>query len=169
MKLIQATETHASLAGEIHSLAWQQAYEGLFPAEYIDTENSEKRKQEFKDALQDERYQYFLVYDEDICVGIVKIFMENEDCEIASIYFLKKYCGRGLGRKVIAQLVEMYKDYYIYLWTLEENHMARKFYEKNGFEETGDVRTIFRGRDFLQVKYEYVGKKQNAGENYGNI
>ena len=59
MKLIQATETHASLAGEIHSLAWQQAYEGLFPAEYIDTENSEKRKQEFKDALQDERYQYF--------------------------------------------------------------------------------------------------------------
>ena len=157
MKLIQATETHASLAGEIHSLAWQQAYEGLFPAEYIDTENSEKRKQEFKDALQDERYQYFLVYDEDICVGIVKIFMENEDCEIASIYFLKKYCGRGLGRKVIALLVEKYKDYCIFLWTLEENHMARKFYEKNGFEEKGDVRTIFRGRDFLQVKYEYVG------------
>jgi len=155
--LIQATETHASLAGEIHSLAWQQAYEGLFPAEYIDTENSEKRKQEFKDALQDERYQYFLVYDEDICVGIVKIFMENEDCEIASIYFLKKYCGRGLGRKVIAQLVEMYKDYCFFLWTLEENHMARRFYVKNGFEETGDVRTIFRGRDFLQVKYEYVG------------
>lgn len=160
MKLIQATETHASLAGEIHSLAWQQAYEGLFPAEYIDTENSEKRKQEFKDALQDERYQYFLVYDEDICVGIVKIFMENEDCEIASIYFMKKHCGRGLGRKVIAQLVEMYKDYYIYLWTLEENHMARRFYVKNGFEETGDVRTIFRGRDFLQVKYKYIGNTE---------
>ena len=28
--------------------------------------------------LQDERYQYFLVYDENICVGIVKIFIENE-------------------------------------------------------------------------------------------
>ena len=157
MKLIQATEAHASLVGEIHSLAWQQAYEGLFPAEYIDTENSEKRKQEFKDVLQDERYQYFLVYDEDICVGIVKIFMENEDCEIASIYFLKKYCGRGLGRKVIAQLVEMYKDYYIYLWTLEENHMARRFYEKNGFALTGNVRIIMRGKNFAQVKYEYVG------------
>lgn len=157
MKLIQATVAHASLVGEIHSLAWQQAYEGLFPAEYIDTENLEKRKQEFKDALQDERYQYFLVYDENICVGIVKIFMENEDCEIASIYFLKKYCGRGLGRKVIAQLVEMYKDYYIYLWTLEENHMARRFYEKNGFVLTGNVRNIMRGKNFAQVKYEYVG------------
>lgn len=155
--MIQATVAHASLVGEIHSLAWQQAYEGLFPAEYIDTENLEKRKQEFKDALQDERYQYFLVYDEDICVGIVKIFMENEDCEIASIYFLKKYCGRGLGRKVIAQLVEMYKDYYIYLWTLEENHMARRFYEKNGFVLTGNVRNIMRGKNFAQVKYEYVG------------
>ena len=51
----------------------------------------------------------------------------------------------------------MYKDYCFFLWTLEENHMARRFYVKNGFEETGDVRTIFRGRDFLQVKYEYVG------------
>ena len=157
MKLIQATEAHASLVGETHFLAWQQAYEGLFPAEYIDTENSEKRMQEFMDTLQDERYQYFLVYDEDICVGIVKIFLENRDCEITSIYFLKEYCDRGMGSEVITRLVEMYKDYYIYLWTLEENHLARRFYEKNGFEVTGDIRTIFRGRDFLQVKYEYVG------------
>ncbi len=160
MKVIQATEAHASLVGETHSLAWQQAYEGLFSTEYIDTENSEKRKQEFIDTLRDERYQYFLVYDEDICVGIVKIFMENKDCEIASIYFLKKYCGRGLGRKVIAQLVEMYKDYYIYLWTLEENHLARIFYEKNGFEVTGDIRTIFRGKNFIQVKYKYISNTE---------
>lgn len=160
MKLIQATEAHASLVGETHSLAWQQAYEGLFPTEYIDTENSEKRKQEFMDTLQDERYQYFLVYDEDICIGILKIFLENRDCEITSIYLLKKYCGRGFGRKILEQLVEMYKDYYIYLWTLEENHLARRFYEKNGFEVTGDVRTIFRGRDFLQIKYGYTGNTE---------
>lgn len=160
MKLIQATEAHVSLVGETHSLAWRQAYEGLFPAEYIDTDNSEKRKQEFKDVLQDERYQYFLVYDGDICVGIVKIFSENRECEIASIYFLKEYCGRGLGSEVVEQLVEMYKDYYIYLWTLEENQLARRFYEKNGFEATGDVRLIFRGENFRQVKYKYVGSME---------
>ena len=160
MKLIPTTVDHATLVGEIHSLAWQQAYEELFPAEYIDAETSEKRKQEFTDALQDERYRYFLVYEENICVGMVKTLLENGDCEIASIYILKEYCGRGLGSRVIAQLIEMYKDYCIFLWTLEENYPARKFYEKNGFEWTGDIRTIFRGRDFLQVKYKYIGNME---------
>ena len=157
VRLVQATEGHALLVGEIHSLAWQQAYKDLFPTEYIDTDNLEKRKKEFVDALQDERYQYFLVYDEDICVGIVKIFLENRNCEIASIYILQKYCGKGLGQAVVSQLTEMYKGYGIFLWTLEENHLARRFYEKNGFVKTGEVRTIFRGRDYVQVKYVFAG------------
>ena len=155
MKLIHATEGHAALIGKIHSIAWQQAYEGLFPADYINTETSDKRKREFAETLPDERYQYFLIFEEDACVGVVKIVTENKECEIASIYILKKYCGRGFGQEVMSQLVEMYKDYRIFLWTLEENDRARNFYEKTGFKVTGDVRTISRGRDYKQVKYEF--------------
>ena len=154
MDLIQATADYATLVGKIHSMAWQQAYEGLFPTDYINTQTPERRKREFADALQDERNQYFLIFEEDVCVGVVKIVIENKECEIASIYILKKYCGRGLGQEVMSQLVEMYKDYRIFLWTLEENDRSRNFYEKTGFKVTGDVRTISRGRDYKQVKYE---------------
>ena len=91
MKLIQATEAHASLVGEIHSLAWQQAYEGLFPAEYIDTENSEKRKQEFIESFSNKDIFYYVIYEEVIPVGIVKIVVEEADAyEIASFYMLEK-------------------------------------------------------------------------------
>lgn len=157
MNLIRATEDHASLIGETHSAAWQQAYAEIFPKEYIETDTCKKRMQEFADTLQDVRYQYFLIYEENVCVGIVKIYAENIECEIVSIYILKKYCGRGLGQAVVSQLTEMYKGYSIFLWTLEENYLARRFYEKNGFVKTGEVRTICRGRDYVQVKYVFAG------------
>ncbi len=56
--------------------------------------------------------------------------------EIVSIYFLPEYMGRGYGKMllnaVIAELADLgYHD--IFLWVLEENIRARRFYEKEGF------------------------------------
>ena len=155
MNMIEATYNHADIVGKIHSLAWRQAYEDIFPAEYITADTPENRKKEFLDALQTKECKYYLVYEKDDCVGVVKVVIENKTSEIASIYFLKEFCGKGLGSNSITVIKETYKDYRIILWTLETNTAARKFYERNGFVLTGNTRIISRGADFTQVQYEY--------------
>lgn len=56
--------------------------------------------------------------------------------EIVSIYFLPQYIGKGYGRfllnAVVGKLEQLGFDD-IFLWVLEENLRARKFYEKAGF------------------------------------
>ena len=155
MNIIEATYDDADLVGEVHSLAWKQAYKDIFPTEYIMADTTEKRKQEFIEAFSKDSCKYYLVYENSYCAGVVKVIFDNSMCEISSIYFLNEFRNKGLGTETITQLKEIYKDYRIVLWTLEMNTVARKFYEKNGFVITANRRSIDRGKGFVQVQYEF--------------
>lgn len=79
--------------------------------------------------------------------------------EIVSIYFLPEYMGRGYGgqlmRAVIGELSKMGFEN-IYLWVLEKNHRARRFYEKLGFRPDGGTVETEIGADKLrEVRYIY--------------
>lgn len=154
MNIIEANYDDAELVGEVHSLAWKQAYKDIFPEEYIMADTAEKRKQEFLEALCKENCKYYLVYENGDCAGVVNVILNNSMCEISSIYFLQEFRNRGLGTETITQLKEIYKDYRIVLWTLEINTAARKFYEKNEFVITANRRIINRGMEFVQAQYE---------------
>ena len=154
MNIIEATYDDADLVGEVHSLAWKQAYKDIFPTEYIMADTTEKRKQEFLESFRKESCKYYLVYENGRCAGVVKAILDNSVCEISSIYFFNEYRNKGLGTETITQLKEIYKDYRMVLWTLEMNTVARKFYEKNGFVITANRRSIDRGKGFVQVQYE---------------
>ena len=155
MNIIEATYDDADLVGEVHSLAWKQAYKDIFPTEYIMADTTEKRKQEFLESFRKESCKYYLVYENGCCAGVVKAILDNSVCEISSIYFLNEFRNKGLGTETITQLKEIYKDYRIVLWTLEMNTAARNFYEKNGFVITANTRNINRGKAFVQVQYEF--------------
>ena len=44
----------------------------------------------------------------------------------------------------------------IQLWVLEANVNARRFYENNGFKNTGKIRSIYRGNNYRQLQYELL-------------
>lgn len=155
MNMIEATCDDAEIVGEVHSLAWKQAYEDIFPKEYIVADTSEKRKQEFLESFCKDGCKYYLVYENDCCAGVVKVVFGNSMCEISSIYFLQEFRNKGFGTETITRLKEIYKDYRMVLWTLEMNTVARRFYEKNGFVITANRRIINRGKEFMQVQYEF--------------
>ena len=82
--------------------------------------------------------------------------------EIISIYLLPDYMGRGFGKalsdSVIVELKKMgYRN--IFVWVLEENLRARKFYEKEGFVMT-DVYLDdnIGGKDVREIRYIYREK-----------
>lgn len=153
LNIIKADTIHADVVGVIHSQAWREAYENVFPKDYIDTDTAEVRKEEFFNALVNENYHYYLIYKNEKAIGMFKIANYADVCELLSIYILKDYCGQGIGSEAISFLVELYAQRDIVLWTLESNVSARKFYEKQGFIKTGKSRVINRGVDYMQIQY----------------
>ena len=68
--------------------------------------------------------------------------------------------GKGYGKFLIEMAVGELKKLgfkKILLWVLEENHRARKFYEKCGFVQTGESRNDnIGGKDLKEVMYIYI-------------
>lgn len=154
MQIIKASIGDADLVGYIHSTAWKQAYNEMFPIEYLEKDTPQTRTNEFLEACNNNGTNYYLVYEDEIAVGIVKVIFEvNKVCEISSFYILKKYRNRGYGRQVIAYVSDVLCQQYIYLWVLEDNGKARRFYENNGFALTGKIREINRGKRCRQFQY----------------
>ncbi|MBD5508687.1 MAG: GNAT family N-acetyltransferase [Lachnospiraceae bacterium] len=156
MKIISATIEHVDMVGYVHSTAWKSTYQNIFSKEYLGTDTIDKRKEEFMASLANDNIQYYLVSDNDNAIGIVKLMTEDNICEVSSIYFLKEHRNKGYGTETINYLKKKYHDNRIVLWVLENNVKARKFYKKNQFMETGETRVIYRGNEYMQVKYELL-------------
>ena len=154
MRVRIASREDADIVGKVHSDAWKSAYRGIFSDEYIDSDTNIKRRNEFLESIQDDTCTYFLLEESDQPAGIVKTREVNSGLEIESIYILSEFRGKGLGRQFIDFIKASRSG--IFLWVLEANTNARRFYEKNGFTPTGETRTITRGVDLTQVRYELV-------------
>lgn len=62
--------------------------------------------------------------------------------EVWTLYVLPEYWGKGYGGALLRHSVNWLTEQgfeRIYLWALETNQRARRFYEKNGFIETADT------------------------------
>ena len=83
MNIVKAEIEHADIIGQIHSMAWRQAYADMFPEEYLCTNTQGKRKQEFLESCNNKDIHYFLLYSDEMAVGIVKVILcGDESCEI---------------------------------------------------------------------------------------
>ena len=153
MSVRRALREDAEVVGEIHSKAWKSAYRGLFPDEYIDSDTASRRTGEFLESIKDDKCMYFLLEASGQPAGIVKTCECDNVLEIESIYILSEHRGQGLGAEAI-DFILAYKPWDgIFLWVLEDNIKARRFYEKNGFKLSGDTRTIRRGIELKQLRY----------------
>lgn len=148
-----ADQKDSNIVGNVHFMAWKSAYRGIFPDEYIDSDTPSKRSEEFLDSIKDDRCTYFLLEEAGQVAGIVKIHEEDNTLEIESIYILDEYRGKGFGRQFIDFIKTYRPQADIFLWVLEVNTNARRFYENNGFVMSGESRTIKRGTEFVQLRY----------------
>lgn len=130
----------------VYAQSWKTAYKGIVPQDYLD-------------AIVDNRWSPYLKYDlarlilavdGDQIMGSTTYRAARDEAydgwgEIISLYLLPAYYRRGVGTKLFQTAVDALRaEGYanIYLWVLEENAPARRFYEKNGFCFSGDVMTV---------------------------
>ncbi len=145
----------------IYEKSWKSAYRGIIPDTYLDS----IPKGKWADGLQNPKITSLLMRESGNAIGTASFSparMENMRGfgELVSIYLLPEFMGKGYGKQLLTAAIEqLVKAGYqnIYLWVLEENKNARRFYEKFGFQESGAVlQNEIGGKALREVQYVYT-------------
>ncbi len=152
------------ILGEIHSESLSFAYTGIFPDDYIQSRFSyERRKDGFKRELSLGHPETAIIYKDEIPIGLFTFGKSrygdvDDSCiEIWRVYLKPNYIGKGFGTELMNWGIhELRKRGYkkAILWVLEDNHRARRFYERNGFSFDGNVQIIENGIRELRYSRE---------------
>ena len=138
--------------GRIYLRSWQYAYRGLLPDAYLDSLTEER----WAENLLLPGRRSLLLLDGETPAGTASYgpsrFPEWQGYgELISLYLLPEYIGRGYGRQLFAAaergLLELGFTRF-FLWVLEGNVRARRFYERMGLRPSGVSRTdVIGGRE----------------------
>ena len=147
-----------------HIACWRAAYNGIIPDDFLDKMASEldQRAESCRQTIiSPGGYKQFYAEHDGKMVGRL-IFSKSRDedmpdaGEIGAIYLLEEYWGKGLGLRMMDFAIGMLKrdghNKFI-VWVLEENHRARRFYEKYGFSFDGTMKEITIGKPLIEIRY----------------
>ena len=146
--------------GKIYEKSWKFAYNGIIPKDYLDSISGDKWFPHFENKNMNslvliENNQF--IGTSSYCKSRSKEF--NDFGEIVSIYLLPEHMGKGYGKLLFeATLNELIKLGYknVFLWVLEENTRARRFYEKQNFKLSDKFNYInIGGKNLKEVAYMY--------------
>lgn len=156
-KLMQSDDRLA--ISHIYEESWKYAYKGIIPQSYLDSIPQGC----WAPKVDQEGIGSLLLLDDDILIGTSSYcrsrWNEFEGWgEIISIYLLPQYMGKGYGRHLLNAVVDgLKKQGYgdIFLWVLEENMRARRFYEKCGLAFSGYSRKDnIGGKELVEMQYK---------------
>ena len=140
MKIRTAGVQDLETVSRIHALSWKTAYRGILPDDFLDQLSYRRWVAPLKDMME-------------------------QGLEIVSFHLLLEARGKGYGRLLIQDAVRQLKEKgysKIYLWVLEKNERARRFYEKNGFTWNGDrLEGEEGGRKVTDLRYVLSFPKTN--------
>lgn len=143
---------------KVYEESWKYAYRGIIPQTYLDS----IPEGQWAANVDSPARRTLVCVDNDRIVGTSSICRSRSSRfdgwgEVVSLYLLPDYMGKGCGRMLLTFAVsELKKQGYanIFLWVLEENGRARRFYERFGFVQSDRrMETAIGGRTVWEVGY----------------
>ena len=142
----------------IYEESWKFAYKNIIPQSFLDSIPAGR----WASRLDAAEMNTLVMIENDDFIGTSSYcksrFPEFSGFgEIVSIYLLPDYIGKGYGKPlldaVIGELAKLgYRD--IFLWVLEDNLRARKFYEKAGFVQSNEyLDDNIGGKKLREIRY----------------
>lgn len=141
MEFRLATNNDISHIAKLHALSWQINYRGSFRDEYLDYEVHADRLDLWTERLNNpsDKQHVLLAEDQGKLMGFVCTFLDYHKgwgAYLDNLHVQPNQYGKGLGAKLLqksAQYVEGNRPKsQLYLWVLEKNHGAIRFYERMG-------------------------------------
>ncbi len=137
-KIIKMNAKYLEGKAWVHYHTWDISYRGLIDDEFLNNRTYEKSLSRISSSLNDSNIFCDIALIKDKVVGFVQYNKDRDGTntgEIAAIYVLPEYQGRGIGTALLNTAVRaLTKEYKtIYLWVLSTNQKSISFYEQNGF------------------------------------
>ncbi|MGH8269196.1 MAG: GNAT family N-acetyltransferase [Steroidobacteraceae bacterium] len=142
MNLRPAAPADAMAIARVHVRAWQAAYRGLMPDEYLAGLRPEERAQRYDfGSLDPARPRTLVAIEADTVLGFATTSpARDEDTaghgELCALYVEPDCWGRGIGRALAAAARgELYRLGFrqAVLWVLAGNARAKQFYRADGW------------------------------------
>lgn len=151
----------------IYEESWRYAYKDIIPQNYLESIPAGC----WVTKLDKEGRNTLVLIEKDAYIGTSSYgksrFPDFDGFgEIVSIYLLPEYMGEGYGKELLEATVDAlvklgYRD--IFLWVLEENYRARKFYEKAGFVQSNYyLKDNIGGKEIREIQYQYHVKGEDS-------
>ena len=147
----QATAADASRIAEIIIINYRMNFYPFFLRDeyYFKELNVVEYAKEYSSGTQ--ALENSFVYDDGVIKGIIRI----NGKEIEKLFIEPQFQGRGIGAELLSFAVKERKAGQ--LWVLEYNKRGIAFYERNGFELTGEK--IIEDEWVPLLKMKYRGKR----------
>jgi GNAT superfamily N-acetyltransferase len=140
----------ANAMGHLHVRAWQSAYRGVMPDQYLDDLQADERVEMWRDRIPRSDLPPLLVaVVGDEVVGFAAFGAErptsSPSCgELYAMNLDPDHWGRGIGRVLLHRVTQAlvalgYEE--AVLWVVPENERARALYESEGWVADGGVST----------------------------
>lgn len=163
MQIRHITENDDRYAiSHVYEESWKYSYKDIIPQSYLDS----IPKGRWADAIDNPEMHSLIMLKDEKIIGTSsycksRLSDMEEYGEIVSIYLLPEYIGKGYGKLLFKSAVNELKKLGfndIFLWVLDENHRARRFYEKEGFTLSGRYLEVnIGGKDLIEVQYVLYG------------
>ncbi len=157
-----ATKNDASRLAEIQIFSKRKAYRPIFQNDKVSFNEMQVLDlalfyRDSNDALND-----IYVFDDGIVKGMMKWNCENaERWEIKELYIDPFFRGEGIGTALMKNFLVtagLQNVREVFLWVLEENTSAIRFYESQGYVNAGE-RKEFSDTGKYELKYRNVLKR----------
>lgn len=140
----------------VYEESWKYAYRGILPQAYLDSLPAGRWGETV------DRRPTLLLLDGEEIAGVSSCCASRFPAwpdwgEVVSLYLLPSRMGRGFGAALLRAAEEHLESMGFrqrFLWVLEENVRARRFYERNGWTCGGETREdVIGGRAVREVRY----------------
>lgn len=135
----EMTQQDCAGKGYVQYRSWEETYRGLLPDQYLEDRTLAWCIQ----AAETYPIPTLVAEDGGSVVGFVCYFKKARDfvrrrdaSEIAALYVLKGWQGRGIGSRLLACALSRLPQGQVSLFVLEGNAHAIAFYQRKGFRHT---------------------------------
>jgi len=142
---------------EIIVSAWKTAYTGIIDPEYSKNLDHNKFIRIFTENIQKKK-EIILVNEEIEVNGFVSGINHDNgqyDCEIIGLYLKPGYQGKGIGRKLVNEIIKYFKKENkknLIIWTLD-NAKNNGFYKRIGCEKKEYKNIEIGGKEYKGVGF----------------
>lgn len=166
MIIRRATENDVITIANLHAESWRSAYRGILSDDYLDSRAHQERLAAWQERFSGNSPSSMFVLLADMTsyiAGFVCVFPEKDavfGSLLDNLHVAPQVTGQGIGRQLLSEaaryLLTSGSHSGMYLWVIEQNRKARRFYEKaGGLSVDSAIRSTPDGLRVVALRYHW--------------